>query len=602
MENMGILKAAAAIRAAAKGTARRLLIPSAITAALAIATPIPTASAATPMAALASPSEPVALLDDTTITRGALQIFAQFSGSKSFTDIQVFTASPRELKPLTESLALECLAARRAQEPGSGVDPALLRKCLGKLDKTYRDTLHYLEVESRISPPSSAEIEDYYRRNPSLFIIPANFTYRQLNLLFPSPPAGKKPGAFMPPLAPEENERAAIRKKLEKAREQLQAGANFQTVAGAFPASPAKGGVLEGRLAPRGPKEPPNPVAKAAEMTPVGGISDIFEIPGGLALLQVVDKTEPLIKPLETAREMIANTLKEQKTQERVEKFLASLLAQPDVTVRRDLLENPRTSSGTVVVSFDGMEFLRGEFPPFPQEGGTPASILLRSKRLCDALALTRARKLRLENTGEFLAFACGADNAPFIQLRNAWLAALRKKQESRGITEEEALRYFNDHPAAFTIPPVVTFLLFAVKAENPESRMEIESAVQRAGKLLKDVNTVEEFRRAAAERSDITPEMTTRGSVENARLDKLPARLAAEARRAPENTRGSVFYDAPYAKVFWMLKKTAARPARLEEIRPGLVKTAREIMLNNFEIDTAAALKKDIRVRLLSE
>lgn len=162
---------------------------------------------------------------------------------------------------------------------------------------------------------SEAAVSDYYESHREEFVHPERVRCRQIFLA-----AG-----------PDPDERARARARVEQLREELEAGADFGELAEAYSEAPgAEQGGLIGWVQ-RG--DLVHPLDQVAFSLPEGGVSDIQETAGGVHILEVVEKGEAGLAPLEEVRALIEPELRKQAAEERYETWMAELRGRSRVRV-----------------------------------------------------------------------------------------------------------------------------------------------------------------------------------------------------------------------------------------------------------------------------
>lgn len=121
----------------------------------------------------------------------------------------------------------------------------------------------------------------------------------------------------------ETEERAKARARLERFREEIEAGAEFEELAKRHSQGPdAELGGLVG-WQQRGDLKPA--LDEAVFSLPIGGTSDVIETLGGVLLLRVDERQEQSHKPLEEVRLEIEPEIRAQAAQKRYQKWLDDL-------------------------------------------------------------------------------------------------------------------------------------------------------------------------------------------------------------------------------------------------------------------------------------
>jgi len=160
-----------------------------------------------------------------------------------------------------------------------------------------------IEVENRVSV-SDQEVEQFYRENPDLFRVPAEFTLREIVLL-----------------TDESNKQAKLEQIQKLHAEATQPGADFEALAKEHSdaGTASSGGLLgpakKGDLSPE--------LERAALDTPVGQVSEILEMSYGFHFVRVEARTEERLRGLDEVRDTIRANLENRKYVELLQEFLA---------------------------------------------------------------------------------------------------------------------------------------------------------------------------------------------------------------------------------------------------------------------------------------
>lgn len=161
------------------------------------------------------------------------------------------------------------------------------------------------------------EIRDFYANNPDKFEIPEMVSARHI-LLSVHPNAN-------------EETRAKVRERMDAVIAELEAGADFATLAGTYSedGSKAQGGSLG--YFHRG--EMVEPFAEAAFALEVGQVSGIVETMYGLHIIKLEDRRPPGTVPEEMAQQQIYDYLLEVKRRQAIRDEIASLRASADIEI-----------------------------------------------------------------------------------------------------------------------------------------------------------------------------------------------------------------------------------------------------------------------------
>jgi len=164
-------------------------------------------------------------------------------------------------------------------------------------------------------PVTQADLQSYYNQHQDDYRIPETVTVRHILIKTPTPgPDGKV----------DQKGVDAAKAKIEDIQKQLKAGANFGDLAKKYsedPGSAQEGGLLppitKGRTVPE--------FEQAAFNTPKGQTTDIIRTSYGFHIIQVEDKQNARIKPLDEVKAQIEPAVKQQKAAAAVQNLANSV-------------------------------------------------------------------------------------------------------------------------------------------------------------------------------------------------------------------------------------------------------------------------------------
>ncbi len=159
----------------------------------------------------------------------------------------------------------------------------------------------------------TSEVEAYYQAHQEDFMVPGEVHLAEILFLT------------------EGKDTAAVHKKAEEALKRLKAGEDFTTVAKEVSEGPtaSKGGDI-GTFR----KGSMNSALEAVVFEiPVGSFSDIVETDYGYQIVQVVERSDAAVKPLQDVRPQISEHLYEEKSEPEVETFMKTLVEESYIYV-----------------------------------------------------------------------------------------------------------------------------------------------------------------------------------------------------------------------------------------------------------------------------
>lgn len=162
---------------------------------------------------------------------------------------------------------------------------------------------------------SESEVAQYYADHKDQFRHPERVRCAQIFLAAPKDAAG----------------RAAVKARLEKLKEELNAGADFGQLATAYSEAPgAKDGGIIGWVQ-RG--DLVKSLEEAAFSLPEGGVSGVLESPGGFHIIKVLKKEPAGLASLDEARTEIEPAIRKKAAEAKYQKWISDLRKRSHVRV-----------------------------------------------------------------------------------------------------------------------------------------------------------------------------------------------------------------------------------------------------------------------------
>ena len=279
----------------------------------------------------------VAIVNDDAIT--SYQLDERLTGTP---DEQRSEMAPVLLERMVEELLLE----QRAKELGIGVSEEEIDSAVSDVQVQNRLTLEQLEqalaaqgqtlasyrsnLRSEIlrykllgrevrakADVTTQELRNYFEENSDNYRLPPSVQLGVLNVSVPED-------------ASEEGERL-LRAKAQAVREQLGENDDFEALVAEVGADPDIVGSDLGTFAE---PELSTLFAEAIRGLPQGGVSEILEIPTGLAVLKVLERTPGGVRDFEEVRREIEEIVRERKTQELFEAWKKGLRDEAHIDIR----------------------------------------------------------------------------------------------------------------------------------------------------------------------------------------------------------------------------------------------------------------------------
>jgi parvulin-like peptidyl-prolyl isomerase len=581
-------------------------------------------------------SEVVGYIGDEPITRETLFWFASNLSGESESARDVFTKSPDELLNLMRKQAVIREAAKRAQAPGSGVSDDFVKQQRARAERILLEVMHKREIAEKIEPPSDAEIEKYYNDNKVGYTSPLTFSIRHIYISNYKAVQSKE-GDTLESLAKEisgdagkvglilidnaektpraagwaEGERATIkplepgerllvpvsddtkkqnRLRIEEARRKLDKGADFASIAKEYSENATKDQVIHGLRNVGKPMLPE--VMSAAEKTPKGKYSEVFETKHGFNMIEMVEKSEEKAQSLEEAREGVKARLMRAKIMEVGQKFVNEAFALSDIKIEYAKIKNPETPDEEIILQAGEYKVARAvvntaPVAPFhPDMSDEDVMLALKSNnRVRTVVLLHKAAFLGLEKSPEYIG---RRDNEAWMALHDEYMRRRREEIETAEIKPEEAKAFFERTPELFLQPPTFTFYLFGVRAETAnlidgEKFKALTEARKRVEELTLPAKTLDDFKKLIREKSELPDKSVNDGLQENVSFDKLPTDLLAELQTALAGQKGRILHTEPYMIQPWLVSKTTIHKPDYDEIKDRLPGEVRKIKLQMF-------------------
>ncbi len=454
-----------------------------------------------------------------------------------------------------EMLAVMRVLAAQGEREGLAVDPAVVFERRSQEDRVLASALELHLERSQEIPPAEVDAElaryDASRQQPE---------QRRLRYILEHVPANASPA-----------EHEAARQVLEAARRRALAGEDFAALAQEVSDSPTRyqGGLLgmvaKGKLPPA--------IDEPVFALPQGGVSEVLEAEGGLAIFYC-DLVQPgRMMPVEEARRRIEGHLRRQRGEAALEALRRDLTAG---RIEHDtaLLGRPDTPAGAVVSRFGGDSLTRGEvnwvLAGTLRNQGPQDLPLERVVAQLDAFA---TRRLLAEEARRH-----GLDRDPATRQRLEMdrlmlvaRAALQRALEAEfgEPTEAEVRRLFESDPEAYQHPERWHLAVLWQPAEEEATRLAsfraLNAAVEeiRAGRLS--------FAEAAAGRS-AHPSAAGGGELGWRTRQDLAGWGPVGMRSILDLEPGEVSEVVQDRSGFWvfhLLEHEPARPMRWEEAAP---------------------------------
>ena len=207
--------------------------------------------------------------------------------------------------------AIKMVSSEMTGQPGCEMDPELIRK---EAETRIRVERLIRRITAKVGPPKPREVTDYYKKNKEVFLAPELV----------------RASHVVKNVRQEEDEAPAL-EAIQKAREEIQGGADFAEVADKYSDCAGNGGDL-GYF-------PPGEMVEEFEkvvfgMNP-GETSDVFRSAFGYHVARVVDRRPAGIRKLEDVKDDIEAILMRGRQEKAVEDYLDKLRAEAKVeTVR----------------------------------------------------------------------------------------------------------------------------------------------------------------------------------------------------------------------------------------------------------------------------
>ncbi len=380
---------------------------------------------------------------------------------------------PRHRHDEIETMLLIETMATAAEKRGDGRQPEL-RSTLASTEENAL-TAALKSHRGELIAIGDEEVEAFLRRHPDTLKRPRKVRLRGITKRF-AVDAGDR-------------DKKALRQRMAEIRAELEAGADFATVAGRESETQGRfhggliGNVPAGKLRPE--------IDEVAMGLEPGELSAVIETDDGLTILEcetIIEAREP---GAEEVRQGTAAHLRRRRVKQDWADFQTELLRRAGP--RYDLAAARRAGAdpGKVVARFEGGLLTLGDLSAALRSA--PAA---RNLAALDDEALRRIlERLVIQAMSARHARDLGLDQDPELTENLAWqrrqlLAAeelgRRVREQFEPLTEKQIRSYFEAHPESFTRKPHYNLAIIRIDLEEGKERQIYSRAVELRGRLVR--------------------------------------------------------------------------------------------------------------------
>lgn len=590
----------------------------------------------------------IAQVNGRDVTREMLILFNQNAKAVEISNIDIIKGAKETLKPLVEEFAATEMAARHADDLPEANTTDVLQMVQASKDRFLMQILLEREGNMKAKTPAEKQIQEFYKNNSKIFRIPFNCSMRHIFIpnyqsvetregdtleslaqkisgdvrmtsmilvdnnekslrapdygsgtsIIPPVQAGE---LLLVPVGPDAKKKNL--EKIEKAAQRLKAGEDFAKVAAETTGDPSAGQELNG-IGLSGRILLPE-VLKAAQETPVNGISPVFDTKHGYNIIQIIAKQDETTKPLEEVRSEIVETLQKTSEKEAMIKYVDKLYSDLPLKINYALFKDPATPDDAIVVSIADKDFknkdMQVSYLGKPSKNMSDEAVIktLKTNSLLQAnLMLIKAKELGIDKSNSYLALY----NALVNKFKRTMLTKQLHIEESRkNISEQEAKDYFNQHKNYFTYPPTYTYYLLLLNVPQATANLTAEQAgrntLMKAAELTQGVKDLTTFKQLVAKYSDDAESKKKDGLLTNIPESVMGKDLVKEIKNLNPNQMSVPMQMGNSVGVIWLVEKTGTRPATIDDYKDQLQNIVKNIKMNNLDAELKAKWVKEANI-----
>lgn len=474
---------------------------------------------------------------------------------KGFRAHQINQVSPDKLRGAVQWIGARQVAERELYASG---DREMIEKCERQFREAREEMLirhlYHQHVSKAVGPIPEQQIADYYENHTQRFKEPFNFSFRRLILLTyerteakpgetlediarrvngdpevadqiraatPSRPLRREAGEMFKPLRPgepllvpmAEQDAQNVRKRLEELLAKLDQGVTFEQLCNEYSEWPHRGQVFKNF--PRGTRPVISSIVQAGKQTPVGQLSPIYRSKHGYEVIQVVDKQEGGVPPLDKVRELIEEELLRQQRSEKTEQMLDMLFDNPEFEIEYDkFARGDHLSTDSVVATVGDHKIPWEEVRKLWDSHNRPTqpeaieNLLRRSKPVQAALAEDMLSE-QINDPDSQLHRAISYARTGFVG--NSFLHYKAVERTNELIDDDLRRKFYEDYKERFKQPMRLAFTSMLMQLD--ENTAQAEEAVrkealatleQQMSRRLQSIESAEEFRDTAMQLNEV--------------------------------------------------------------------------------------------------
>ncbi|KPL11287.1 hypothetical protein AMJ85_03960 [candidate division BRC1 bacterium SM23_51] len=331
---------------------------------------------------------------------------------------------------------------------------------------------------------------------------------------FPQPGQGH---VVMVPMS--EEDRQAVRRRMEQIEAQLRAGADFVVLATAHSDEPP---AMRGQ--PIGPLPAPGQpllegVLEAAVKTPVGQVTPIIETPHGFVLLQIAGKSDQSTRSYEEVRsELIAEEVNQRRKNARNE-LLLSLYSDPVLEIDRGALMADDAPDDQVIARAGDFKYTWGDYRrdtgrrySVPETYEARVQLLEKSVLLREAILLAKALAMGLDRDPVVIARLKAGETIFRGRTYYEWYARARVP-----VGGDQLRQLYLDERQHFREPGKYRLreLVIQLEPENAGDRKMVEARMSYLRELAENIRSERDFAKRARSLSNWPPQPRQRGDLQ---------------------------------------------------------------------------------------
>ncbi len=359
---------------------------------------------------------------------------------------------------------------------------------------------------------------------------------------------------------------------------QLQEGADFARLAEKYSEAPS--GAEEVRITPREDRPMLSEIIDVVKSTPVGSYSEPFKTKHGWQIIKVVERTDESIRAFDSVKTSLQNQLLRQKQQELAQEFVDKVFETADfIKIHLDALKDDAEPMA-VLATIEPRIYTRKDFKEdFPDK----LSPDLTEKEVRDLIkGIGRLQQAALMLEADKMGLADNPKVKEQMEMAEANVVAqayLRDQiqEKVKSLPESELKQFYEDtKDRLFKTPRKLDLYVIALPASatQGEEDMTPEEARKKAQDQLtewkKDIKTLDQFKKLAAEHSVVKPEEG--GHVGEVAANAYEGGFRGKLDTVPVGSPAGPFSAQNREFLVWAESETASEYEPFDKIRDRIV------------------------------